>query len=175
MDKVDECCRSVCGSKRHNCVCPFDGIRTLKGKLFLTVQGNSELVIPHRGIKEPIELSQLELLIDCQIVPWDRVGNYSGNGVEGNITDAEPPYELGDVLYVLLMGLCSQKSLEQLTAMKNLLDVSYFLQGSNALTHNRNLLWPIEDLLDGDGRRVSSVDNTFIVFHWDIDVLLVKH
>ncbi len=67
------------------------------------------------------------------------------------------------------------KSLEQPTAVKNLSDVSYFLQGSNALTHNRNLPWPIEELLDGDGQRVYSVDKTFIVFHWDIDTLLVKH
>jgi hypothetical protein len=73
------------------------------------------------------------------------------------------------------MGLCSQKSLEQPTAVKNLLDVSYFLQGSNALMHNWNLLWPIEDLLDGKGWKVSSVNNTFIVFHWDIDALLAEH
>jgi hypothetical protein len=33
----------------------------------------------------------------------------------------------------------------------------------------------IEYLLDGDGQRVSSVHNTFIVFHWNIDALLVKH
>jgi hypothetical protein len=126
------------------------------------------LVIPHWSVKEPIELSHPKLLIDCRIAPWERVCNYSGNGVEGNVIDAEPPYKLGDVVYVLLMGLCSQKSLEQPTAVKNLSDVSYFLQGSNALTHNRDLLWLIEDHLDG-------VDNTFIVFHWNIDTLLVKH
>ncbi len=174
MDKVDEYCRPVRGSKRHNGVCPFDGIRTLKGKLFLAVQGNGKLVIPHWGVEEPIELSHPKLLIDCRIAPWDRE-DYSGNGVEGNVIDAEPPYKLGDVVYVLLMGLCSQKSLEQPTAIKNLLDMSYFLQGSNAFTHNWNLPWPIEYLLDGDGRSVSSVNNTFIVFHWNIDALLVKH
>ncbi len=144
MDKVDECCRLVCGSKRHNGVRPFNGIRTLKGKLFLAVQGNGKLVIPRWGIEEPIKLSHPKLLIDCQIAPWDRVGNYSGNGVEGNVIDTEPPYKLGNVVYVLLMGLCSQKSLEQPTAVKNLSDVSYFLQGSNAFTHNQNLPWPIE-------------------------------
>ncbi len=108
MDKVDECCRSVCGSKWHNGVCPFDGISTLKGKLFLTVLGDDKLVIPHWGVKEPIKMSHPELLIDCQIASWVRVGNYSGNRVEVNVIDAEPPYELGNVLYVLLMGLCSQ-------------------------------------------------------------------
>jgi hypothetical protein len=57
----------------------------------------------------------------------------------------------------------------------NLSDVSYFVHGSNAPLHNGSFFGPIEDLLDGDGQSISSIDNTLIVFYQNKDALLVKH
>ena len=73
------------------------------------------------------------------------------------------------------MWLCSKKSLEQPTAVKNLSDVSYFLQGSDAFTHDRALPGPVEYLLDSNGCCVPCVDYAFVVFHGNIDTLFVKH
>ena len=41
--------------------------------------------------------------------------------------------------------------------------------------HDHGLLFAIEDLLDGNGVSGATVDNAFIIFHWDKDTLLVKH
>ncbi len=107
MDEIDEYCRSVGRFERHNSVHPLDCIRTLKGKLFLTGQGDGKLVIPHWGIEEPVKLPHPKLFINPQITPWDGVGNYSCDKVEGYIVYAEPPYKLVNVLYMLLMWFCS--------------------------------------------------------------------
>ncbi len=36
VDEIDKSGRSICRSKWHNCISPFDGIGALKGKLLLT-------------------------------------------------------------------------------------------------------------------------------------------
>ena len=36
VDEVDKCCRSICWSKWHDGIGPFDGIWALEGKFFLT-------------------------------------------------------------------------------------------------------------------------------------------
>ena len=41
--------------------------------------------------------------------------------------------------------------------------------------HDDGLLLAIEDLLDGNGVSGASIDNAFIIFHWDEDAPLVKH
>jgi hypothetical protein len=53
--------------------------------------------------------------------------------------------------------------------------VSYFLQGGDAFTHDRDLPGPVEYLLDGDGCGVPRVDYAFVVFHGNIDTLFVEH
>jgi hypothetical protein len=43
------------------------------------------------------------------------------------------------------------------------------------LLHDDGLSFIIEDLLDGDGASGVSVNNAFIIFHWDEDTPLIKH
>ena len=44
------------------------------------------------------------------------------------------------------------------------------------MSHDDNLMFAIEDLLDGNGVSGASVDKLFIIiFHWDKDTPLVKH
>ncbi len=50
------------------------------------------------------------------------------------------PDELVDVLYMLLMGFGSKKSLEEPPLIMNLLYVANFLQGSNCILHDGCLL-----------------------------------
>jgi hypothetical protein len=57
----------------------------------------------------------------------------------------------------------------------NLSNVSYLFKGSNAPPHNVSFFGTVEDLLDGNGQSISSINNTLIVFYRNKDVLLVKH
>jgi hypothetical protein len=49
MDEIDESRRALCWAKGHHGVGPFDGIKALESKLFLTGEGNGQLVIPMRA------------------------------------------------------------------------------------------------------------------------------
>ena len=40
-------------------------------------------MVPHGGIPEPEENNQAELLINCQLTMWNRVGNYPGHKKSG--------------------------------------------------------------------------------------------
>ena len=45
----------------------------------------------------------------------------------------------------------------------NLPDVSYLLEGSDALLHNRNFLWVVKYLLDRYGFGGASVDDALVI------------
>jgi hypothetical protein len=50
-----------------------------------------------------------------------------------------------------------------------------FCQGRDASSHDDGLSFAIENLLDGNRASVASVDNAFIIFHWDKNAPLVEH
>ncbi len=56
----------------------------------------------------------------------------------------------------------------------DLLYVAYLLQGCNGVPHDREFLWPIEDLLHGNGLCTPCIDDTFVVLDWDKDPFLVE-
>ena len=57
----------------------------------------------------------------------------------------------------------------------NLRDLTDLLQGGNALAHNRNLLWAIKNLLDGNGGGVTSVNYTVVIWNRCEDTMFIKH
>jgi hypothetical protein len=76
---------------------------------------------------------------------------------------------------MLLMGFGSEKGFEEPATVSDLVYLANFLEGSDGLPHDGSLLWPIENLLDGNWRRVPSVDCTFIMLYRDKDSIFVKH
>jgi hypothetical protein len=56
----------------------------------------------------------------------------------------------------------------------DLLYVAYLLQGCDGIPHDREFLWPIENLLHGNGLCVPSIDDAFVVLDWDEDPFFMK-
>ncbi len=76
---------------------------------------------------------------------------------------------------MLLLRLSGKNCFEKPTPVVHLADVSYFCQGQDGLLHDRKLLGPLLNLLDGDGVSVTSVNDTLIVLNWNPYPTLVKH
>ena len=57
----------------------------------------------------------------------------------------------------------------------DLTNLTNLLEGGNALTHNRNFPWAIQNFLDGNRRGVASVDYTLVVMNGCKDATFVKH
>ena len=57
----------------------------------------------------------------------------------------------------------------------DLTDLTNLLEGGNALAHNRNLPWAIQNFLDGNRSGVASVDYTLVVAIGCEDTTFVKH
>ena len=57
----------------------------------------------------------------------------------------------------------------------DLTDLTNLLEGGNALAHNRNLPWAIQNLLDGNRSGVASVNYTLVVATGCEDTTFVKH
>jgi hypothetical protein len=76
---------------------------------------------------------------------------------------------------MLLMRLGSKEGFQEPMTIRNLMYLADFFQGSNDLPHDGSLLWSIENFLDGDWRRIPSVDYAFVTLHRDKDSICVKH
>ena len=57
----------------------------------------------------------------------------------------------------------------------DLTNLTNLLEGGDALTHNRNFSWAIQNFLDGNRREVASIDYTLIVTNGCKDTTVVKH
>jgi hypothetical protein len=57
----------------------------------------------------------------------------------------------------------------------DLTNLTNLLEGGDALTHNRNFSWVIQNFLDGNRRGVASVDYTLVVTNGCKDAMFVKH
>ena len=53
VDEIDKRCCSIGRAKRHDGVCPFDGVNPLECQLFLTCKRDGKLMIAHRRIEHP--------------------------------------------------------------------------------------------------------------------------
>ncbi len=76
---------------------------------------------------------------------------------------------------MLLMGFGSKKSFEEPATVSDLVYLAHFLKGSDSPPPDGSLLWPIENLFDGNWRRVPSVNDTFVMLYRDKDSIFVKH
>ncbi len=57
VNEIDERCRSVRGSKGHDCISPFNSIWALKSKFLLAGRLDSKLMVAQWGVKKPHELA----------------------------------------------------------------------------------------------------------------------
>ncbi len=76
---------------------------------------------------------------------------------------------------MLLMGFGSKNGFEEPAIVSDLVYLAHFLEGSGGPPHDGSLLWPIENLFDGNWWRVPSVNYTFIMLYRDKDSIFIKH
>ncbi len=76
---------------------------------------------------------------------------------------------------MLLMGFGNKKGFEEPATVSDLVYLAHFLKGSDGLPHDVSLVWPAENLFDGNWRRIPSVDYIFIMLYRDKDSIFVKH
>jgi hypothetical protein len=57
----------------------------------------------------------------------------------------------------------------------DLANLSHLLEGGDTLFHDQNFLLAVADLLNGNGGRASSVDESLVVSHGDKSAMLIEH
>ncbi len=75
---------------------------------------------------------------------------------------------------VLLVRLCRKHGLEEPSSVMDLPDVTSGFEGSDSFAHYWDLLWAIVDLLDCNGRSITSVDHAFVILYRHPDPVFVK-
>ena len=110
-----------------------------------------------------------------RIATGDEVGNETSDLIQRNIIDAKAPYEIVNILDVLLMGLWSEQCLEHPLSALDLTDVAQLFERRNTFPHYRNLPRTVIDILHTDRSCRASVNGTFIVLDGDELSLIIKN
>jgi hypothetical protein len=130
-------------------------------------------VITHWCIVQP-NPSATKCFLDRHVTAGDGISDWKSDLIKRYIVDAKPPNEVLDITHVFLMWLRGKYCLDQPTAIMNLPDVAYLLEGSDALLHYRNFLWAVEYLLDRYGFGGASVNDALVILHRHEGPVLVE-
>ena len=174
MDESDEGGRTVDRPKWHNIVSPFRSVWTGKGQFILRALGDANLMIALWSIPHPVPEGHAEGKVDCGIATGDDICNYSCDLIERDVIYAESPDEVVDVGDMFLMRFRGKESLELPLAVVDLANVAECFECGNAFAHDRNLPWPVMNLLDRNGSCCTCIDYTAVVLDRDELAFVVK-
>ena len=114
-------------------------------------------------VKQPQELTIPKFDKDSGVAAWNWVGNDASHRVQRLVVHTEAPDKFVDVADMFLMRFGGQNALKQPAPIVNLTDVAHLLEASDCLAHDREFLQAISDILDGNGRCITSVGDARIV------------
>ena len=104
------------------------------------------------------------------------MGNDYCDSIQWNVIDTESPDKVKDANNVLLVRLGCQKSLEEpIIIMDPFNFPQLIIQSCDAFAHDRCFMRAIVDPQNRDRAGSSSVDDAFVIFHWDKEAFISKH
>ena len=109
-----------------------------------------------------------------RIATGDGVGNGMSDLIERNLIEAKMPYEIVNILDVLLVGLWSKQCFEHPLSAVDLMDVAQLFERRDTFTHKRNLPRTVIDTLHTDRSCRASVNGTFTVLDGDELSLIIE-
>ncbi len=174
MDEGDEGGWAVDRSEWHNIVSPLRSIWSGKGQFVLRALRDANLMIALRSIPHPVPEGRAEGEVDCGIAMEDDIRNYSCDLIERDVIYAKSPDEVFNVGDMFLMRFRGKESLELPFAVVDLANVAERFQCGDAFAHDRNLPWPVMNLLDRNGSCCTSIDDTAVVLDRDELAFVVK-
>ena len=161
-------------SEWHNIVSPLHSIWSGKGQFVLRALSDANLMIALRSIPHPVPEGRAEGEVDCGIAMEDDIRNYSCDLIERDVIYAKSPDEVFNVGDMFLMRFRGKESLELPLAVVDLANVAECFECGNAFAHDRNLPWPVMNLLDRNGSCCTCIDDTAVVLDRDELAFVVK-
>ena len=126
-------------------------------------------------VKQPQELTIPKFDKDSGVAAWNWVGDNASHRVQRLVVYTEAPDKFVDVADMFLMRFGGQNALKKPAPVVNLRDVAHLLEASDCLAHDREFLGAISNILDGDGRCITSVDDALVIFDGDELPFIVKN
>ena len=112
--------------------------------------------------------------MDRGIATGDDICNYLCDLIERDVIYAKSPDEVFDFGDMFLMRFRGKESLELPLAVVDLANVAEHFECGDAFAHDRNLPWPVMNLLDRNGSCRTCIDDTAIVLDRDELAFVVK-
>ncbi len=174
MDEGNEGGRAVDRPEWHDIVSPLRSIWSGKGQFLLRALSDANLMIALGIIPHPVPEGHAKGKVDCGITTRDDICNYSCDLIERDVIYAISPDEVIDVGDVFLMRFRDKESLELPLAVVDLANVAERFKCGDAFAHDRNLPWPVMNLLDRNGSCCTCIDDTAVVLDRDELAFVLK-
>ncbi len=131
-------------------------------------------MISRGSVKEPKPAPIAKFDKYSGIAPGNGVRDDSHGQVQRHVVHAEPSHKIVDVTNVFLVGFGGKNSLEEPSAIMDLLNMAHFLKCCYGPAHDWNFFWSVVNLLHSDGSGVAGINDTFVVANRNKDAALIE-